>query len=85
MTPKQTLAISQFTLSKLLQYLNERVTEFVSIPSERKTDLAKVAAYDIRQRLSKLSQLSSHLSVHTIHGAAISRRSGHRLLPKYYD
>jgi len=38
--------------SELQQYLKETATRFISISSERKTDLAKVADY-IRERVSK--------------------------------
>lgn len=37
---------------KLLGYLNDRVSEFDLIPSERRTELATVAVY-VRERLSK--------------------------------
>lgn len=52
MSVKQPAPAASSLYPVLLQYLNERVTEFNTIPSQRKTDLAKVADY-IRERLSK--------------------------------
>jgi arsenate reductase len=52
MTVKQpSPSVSSF-YPELFRYLNERATESGSIPNDRKTDLAKVAAY-IRERLLK--------------------------------
>jgi arsenate reductase (thioredoxin) len=52
MTVKQPSLSASSLYPELLQYLNERATKFDSIPSNRKTVLAKVAHY-IRGRLLK--------------------------------
>jgi arsenate reductase len=52
MTVKRTAPPVSSIYPELLRYLKERATEFDSIPSDRKADLAKVADY-IRKRVSK--------------------------------
>ncbi|TWU01698.1 low molecular weight phosphatase family protein [Neorhodopirellula pilleata] len=52
MTVKQPAPSGSSLYPELLRYLDERVTEFESIPTDRKTELAKVADY-VRERLSK--------------------------------
>lgn len=52
MTVKQPTPSASSLYPELLRYLNQRATEFGSIPSDRKTDLAEVADY-VRKRLSK--------------------------------
>lgn len=52
MTVKQPAIAASSFYPELFRYLNERVMEFESIPSDRKTDLAKVADF-VRERLSK--------------------------------
>ncbi len=48
--PNKTPADSLYP--ELARYLNDRVKEFVAIPSDRKADLAKVADY-VRKQLAK--------------------------------
>ena len=52
MTVMQSASTASSFYPELLDYLNERATEFETIPSDRKTDLAKLANY-VRERLSK--------------------------------
>ncbi len=52
MTVKQPAPSASSLYPELLRYLDERVTEFDAIPSDRKTELAKVADY-VRDRVSK--------------------------------
>lgn len=52
MTVKQSAPSASSLYPELLRYLDERVTEFDVIPSDRKTELAKVADY-VRERLSR--------------------------------
>ena len=52
MTVEQPTPTASSLYPELLRYLDERVTEFETIPSDRKADLAKVADY-IREQSSK--------------------------------
>lgn len=52
MTVKQPAPSASSLYPELIRYLDERVTEFEDIPSDRKAELAKVADY-IRERLLK--------------------------------
>jgi arsenate reductase (thioredoxin) len=52
MTVKQPSPSGNALYPGLFRYLNERVTEFEDIPSDRKLELAKVADY-VRERVSK--------------------------------
>ena len=52
MTVKQPSPSASSLYPELLRYLDERVTEFEAIPSDRKVELAKVADY-VRERLAK--------------------------------
>lgn len=53
MTREQSASSTRSFYSELLQYLSDRALTFESIPSDRKAELAKVAAY-IRDCLSKV-------------------------------
>ncbi|MBX3423331.1 MAG: protein-tyrosine-phosphatase [Pirellulaceae bacterium] len=52
MTVNQDNAPANSIYPELARYLNERVTEFEAIPSDRKAELAKVSDY-VRDRLAK--------------------------------
>lgn len=52
MIMKQHTSSTDRLYPKLLRYLNERTTEFESIPSDRKAELTQVADY-VRERLAK--------------------------------
>jgi arsenate reductase len=52
MTLKQLATSNSSFYPQLLRYLNDRIKEFEAIPSDRRTDLAKVASY-VRERLAK--------------------------------
>jgi arsenate reductase (thioredoxin) len=52
MTVKQPAPSASSLYPELLRYLDERVTEFEAIPSNRKAELAQVSDY-LRKRLSK--------------------------------
>lgn len=52
MTGKQPATSASSPYPELLRYLDERVTKFEAIPSDRKAELAKVADY-VRERLAR--------------------------------